>query len=136
MLTILEKVDLLQNAEMFREVRTQSLARVAGIAQETVFEAHQRLFSENETADSLFVLLEGEVALTRPGSEERRLTRLRVPGAMALFADQPQTETAIATQPVRALRIRQQELFDAMAEDFNITRGILRSLAALSTTLY
>jgi len=133
MLTILEKVDVLQNAEIFRDVRTQSLARVAGFAQETGFKARQRLYSENETADSLYVLLEGEVALIRPGREERRRTRFQVAGALALLASLPQMETTIAVQAVRALHIRQQDLFDAMAEDFNLTRGILRALAALAT---
>jgi len=133
MLTILEKVDVLQNAEIFRDVPTKSLARVAGVAQETGFKARQRLYSENEAADSLYVLLEGEVALTRPGSEERRRTRFQVAGALALLADRPQMETATAIQAVRALHIRQQDLFDAMAEDYNITRGILRALAALAT---
>jgi CRP-like cAMP-binding protein len=133
MLTILEKVDVLQNAEIFRDVRTQSLARVAGVAQETGFKALQRLYSENEAADSLYVLLEGEVTLTRAGSEERKRTRFQVAGALALLADRPRTETATAAQAVRTLQIRQQDLFDVMAEDFNITRGILRALATLAT---
>jgi len=132
MLTILEKVDLLQNSEIFREVRTQSLARVAGIAQEILLEPRQRLFTENETPDSLYVLLEGEAAVARPGREERKLGGMQVAGALALLADQLQTETSIATQPVRALRIRQKDLFDAMAEDFNITRGVMRALASLA----
>ncbi len=136
MLTILEKVDLLQNSEIFREVRTQSLARVAGIAQEILLEPRQRLFTENETPDSLYVLLEGEAAVSRPGREERRLGGMQVAGALALLADQLQTETSIATQPVRALRIRQQDLFDAMAEDFNITRGVMRALASLAAEVH
>ena len=131
-MTTLEKVDLLQNSEIFREVRTQSLARVAGIAQEILLEPRQRLFTENETPDSLYVLLEGEAAVARPGREERKLGGMQVAGALALLADQLQTETSVATQPVRALRIRQKDLFDAMAEDFNITRGVMRALASLA----
>jgi CRP-like cAMP-binding protein len=136
MLTILEKVDLLQNSEIFREVRTQSLARVAGIAQEILLEPRQRLFTENETPDSLYVLLEGEATVARPGREERKLGGMQVAGALALLADQLQTETSIATQPVRALRIRQKDLFDAMAEDFNITRGVMRALASLAAEIH
>ena len=129
MLTILEKADLLQSVEIFRDIRTQSLARVAAIAEEVHFEAHQRLFMENEAADAMFVILAGEVALTRGGIEERKLTESQIAGALALVANQPQAETAAATQMVHALRISQQDLFDAMTEDFGITRGILRSLA-------
>jgi len=133
MLTILEKADLLQSVEIFCEVRTQSLARVAAISQEINFEARQRLFAENEAADAMFVLLEGQVTVSHGGIGDVRLGKSQVAGALALLADQPQTEAAIASQPVRALRISQQDLFDAMSEDFGITRGILRALAGLAT---
>jgi CRP-like cAMP-binding protein len=132
MLTILEKADLLQSVEIFQEFRTQSLARVAAIAQEVRFEARQRLFSENEAADAMYVILEGEVTLTRSGTQERRLAKFQVAGAFSLLADQPQPETAAAKGPVDALRIGQQDLFDAMTEDFEVTRGILRSLAGMA----
>jgi len=129
MLTIMEKVDLLQCAAIFGEVRTSSLARVATIAQEVSFGARQILYRENEAPGALFVLLEGEVMLARTGREERTLGRLEAAGGLALLADEPQTETAVVRNPVRAFRIAQQDLFDAMSEDFNITRGILRALA-------
>jgi CRP-like cAMP-binding protein len=132
MLTIMEKVDLLQNAAIFYEVRTQSLARVAAIAQEVCFEARQPLFNENEAAVAMYVLLEGEAILTRAGREERRLGKLQLAGGLSLLANVPQMESARADQPIRALRIGQQDFYDAMAEDFNITRGILRALACLA----
>ena len=132
MLTIMEKVDLLQNAAIFCEVRTQSLARIAAIAQEVCFEAHQPLFNENEAAVAMYVLLEGEAILTRAGREERRLGKLQLAGGLSLLANVPQMESARADQPIRALRIGQQDFYDAMAEDFNITRGILRALACLA----
>ncbi len=129
MLTILEKADLLQSVEIFCDIRTQSLARVAAIAQEVYFEARQRLFGENEASDAMFVILEGEVSLTRGGIQKGKLGQFQIAGALPLVADKPQEETAAANQAVHALRIDQQDLFDAMTEDFGITRGILRSLA-------
>lgn len=133
MLTILEKADLLQSVEIFCDIKTQSLARVAAIAQEIYVEGQQRLFSENDVAEAMFVILAGEVALTRNGIEERRLSRFQIAGALALIADQPQANTAAARQTVHALRISQHDLFDAMTEDFGITRGILRALAGTAT---
>ncbi len=138
MLTTMEKVDLLQNAELFREVRTESLAHVAAIAQEETFEMRQVIYCENEAADRMFVLLDGEVILTAVGREEVRLKGFQVAGALSLFADLPQAETARASQPTRTLRLGQQDLLDVMAEDFQITRGILRALAVIvkSQSLY
>jgi CRP-like cAMP-binding protein len=128
MLTILERVDLLQNAEFFREVRTRSLARIAAIAQEVRFEPCQLLFRENEAADAMFILVEGEVTLIGVGREEHRLSRFQATGALALLAEQAHVETASASQPALALRIGQGDLFDAMAEDIYIARGIMRAL--------
>ncbi len=130
MLTILEKVNILQKVPIFHGVRTESLARVAAIAQEVSYDAREQLYRENDAADSMFVLLEGEVTVLRNGQEAQKLGANQVVGALAMLANQPQPESAVATRPTRALQIDQQEFYDAMAEDFNITRGILRALAS------
>jgi CRP-like cAMP-binding protein len=129
MLTILEKTDLLQSVNIFREIRTQSLAQVAAVAREISFDPHQALFAEHEAAESMFVILEGKVTVSHNGIEDVSLGKFQVAGALAVLADQPHTETAAAALPVCALCISQQDLFDAMSEDFGITRGILRCLA-------
>jgi len=131
MLTVLEKVDLLQHAEIFSEVRTESLARVASIAQEVDFGPLKALFNENEAAEAMFVLVEGEVVLTRLGRDRNRLSAFQVAGALAVLADQAHTETAVASRPTQALRIGRQDFYEAIAEDVNIARGILRALVRM-----
>lgn len=128
MLTVMEKVAVLQTVEAFRAVPTQSLARVAAIAQEVDYQAREALYSDNEAADSMFVLLEGEVVLLRPGQEEKKLGPGQVAGLLALLAGDSEPESAMATQLVRALRLDQEDFYDAMAEDFNLTRGILQAV--------
>jgi len=131
MLTVLEKVDLLAHAEIFREVRTESLARIAAIAQEVGFEPLHPLFKENEAAEAMFVLVEGEVILARSGREGKKLGKFETAGAMAVLAEQAHTETASAAVPTQALRIGQQDFYEAMAEDINIVRGVLRALIGM-----
>jgi len=132
MLTVLEKVDLIQKASIFKEIPTESLVRIAAIAQEVNFEPSQWLFLENEAAASLFVLLEGQVLLLRKGKEEKTLGVFEFPGAFPVLADAHHPASAQATQPTRALRIDQPDLFEAMTEDFNVTRGILKALVGLA----
>jgi CRP-like cAMP-binding protein len=128
MLTVMEKVAILQTVEAFRAVPTQGLARVAAIAQEVDYLARQALYNDHEAADSMFVLLEGEVVLLRPGQEEKKLGPGQVAGLLAFLAGDSEPESAMATQPVRALRLDQEDFYDAMAEDFNLTRGILKAV--------
>ena len=128
MLTVMEKVAFLHSVDTFRSVPTQSLARAAAIAQEVDYEARQALYNDNDSADSMFVLLEGEVVLLRPGYEARKLGPGQVAGLLALLAGETEQESALATQHVRALRLDQEDFYDAMAEDFGLTLGILRAL--------
>lgn len=128
MLTTIEKVNLLQKAPVFVGVRTESLARVATIAREVSCDARQLLFRENDAADTMFLILEGRVTLARDGKEPQEAGPGELLGALPLLAGEAHTQSAMAAQPVRALQIEQQDLYDAMAEDFNITRGVLRAL--------
>jgi hypothetical protein len=41
------------------------------------------------------------------------------------LAGDPEPESALATQPVRAVRRGQDDSYNAMVEDFNLTRGML-----------
>jgi CRP-like cAMP-binding protein len=132
MLTLLEKVSLLQKADIFRGIRTESLGRVAAVAHEISFEPRHALFRENENPDTLYFVLEGEIAEMQNGQEKKKLGPNGVAGALAVLAGNPYDTSAVALQPVRALRIDQQDFYDVMAEDFDVTRGILKALVALA----
>jgi|SRR5208337_2276598 len=131
MLTILEKVDYLRKTSMFQYVPTESLARVVAVAHQVDFEARQPLLVEGDPADAMFVLLEGEVTLAGTPNSERTLQSPQVVGALSLLGGALQPESAVASQPVRALRIEQQDFYDAMAEDVRLTRGVLRALVGM-----
>ena len=134
MLTVLEKVNILQKVPLFHEVPTESLARLAALAQEVRYEAGSLLYRENDAAESMFTLMEGEVVLLRNGQETEKLAPPSEVGALAMLADQSQPDSARAIQLTLALQLDQQEFYDAMAEDFNLTRGILRALARAAAT--
>ncbi len=132
MLTLLEKVEILQRAPLFQGIRTESLARVGAIAQEISFDPRQTLFRENDSADSMFVVMEGEVSLLRNGVERKKAGPPDVVGALGLLGGTYQPESAVAAQPVRALKLDQQDFYDVMAENFEVTRGILRALVGMA----
>ncbi len=131
MTTVLENVDLLRKAAIFQEISTQSLVRVAAITSELRWVPQQVLYQEDSPAESMFLLLEGEVELRSAKMAQRRGEN-QVIGALAALGGGTHTESAVATQATRALRIDMEDFFDAMAEDFNVTRGILKALAGLA----
>jgi len=132
MLTILEKVDLLRNAALFQALPTQSLVRVAAIASELNWAPQQVVYHENSPAESIFFLLEGEVELLRAGKVIVRRGHHEVLGSLAALASGSHAESAVVSQPTRALRVDREEFFDAMAEDFRVARGIVKALAGMA----
>ncbi len=132
-LSILEKVDLLRKGAIFERAPTPSLVRVAAIGSEVSYSTGHILYQEDSPADLMFFLLEGEVDLLQAGNKIQRQGPDQVIGALALLTEGTHTESAVATRPVRALQIGREDLFDAMAEDFGLTRGILKALAAIAT---
>jgi len=132
MLTVLEKADLLRKTSMFGDIPTPGLARVAAIANEATFVLNQMLYQEGTSADSMFLLLEGEVELVRGTRKAQIDGQGQVVGALALLAGKTYVESAVATRATRVLQIDRQDFFDAMAEDFNVTRGMLKALAAMA----
>ena len=131
MATVLENVDVLRKAAIFQAISTQSLVRVAAITSELSWVPHQVLYQEDSPAESMFLLLEGEVEL-RSAKMAYRRGENQVIGALAALGGGTHTESAVATQATRALRIDMEDFFDTMAEDFNVTRGILKALAGLA----
>jgi AAA family ATP:ADP antiporter len=132
MLTILEKVDLLRTAALFQALPTQSLVRVAAIASELSWAPQQVVYQENSPAESIFFLLEGEVELRRTGKAILRQGSNQMLGSLAVLASGSHPESAVVSQPTRALRVDREELFEAMAEDFRVARGIVKALAGMA----
>jgi CRP/FNR family transcriptional regulator, cyclic AMP receptor protein len=133
MLTLLEKVSLLQKALPFQGIRTESLARVAAVAHEADFEARHTLFRESDNPDTMFVVLEGEISVLQNGQERKKLGPNEVAGIMSLLASEPYSDSAVAAQASRTLRIDQQDFYDVLAEDFGVTRGILKALVRMAS---
>lgn len=129
MLTVLEKVSLLQSTPLFSDVPTHSLARIASVAREIPCEARHALFREDHPAEAMFYLLQGGVEIRDAGGLVEKLVTPGLIGELPVLLEESYTHSAITTEPSRVLRLDGQELFEAMEEDFGIARGIVRVLA-------
>jgi AAA family ATP:ADP antiporter len=132
MLSLLEKVDLLRASALFASVPTQSLARLAAIASEVNWTPRQIAYHEQSPAEELFFLIEGEIEIVRGGTIVGKIGPLQVPGGLAALSLGSHSETAVASQPTRALRLDREEFFEAMAEDARVAQGIVKALAGMA----
>ncbi len=128
MLTVIEKVILLQSIDIFSEVPTEQLASLAAIAEEVSFTADEDIFSENDFPDALYIVLDGRVRLHRDDSEIAIAKDREAFGSWALLDDEPRVAGAKAETDTRLLRIDREDFIDLMADHVQIVQGVLKTV--------
>lgn len=128
MLTVVEKVVLLQNVDVFSEVPSEQLTYLASIAEEIDCLAGDIIFRENEPADALYLVLDGKIGLERDGKEIKQAGSQSAFGTWALFDDETRVVTATVKENSRLLKIDREEFVDLLADNVQVTQGVLKML--------
>lgn len=128
MLTVVEKVIFLQNVDVFSEVATEQLAFLAAIAEELVAEEGETLYEADEPPDSMYLVLNGSIRLHREGRDVLIAKEQEAFGTWALFDDEPRVVTATALEQSRLLRIDKTDFIDVLADNVQITQGVLKAI--------
>lgn len=126
MLTIVEKVIFLQDVDIFKYTSTEDLAHIAAITDEVEFKTSKLIFKEGEFSDAMYVVIEGEVSLTRENQEVMVAEHKDAFGTWALFDDEPRVATATSLEDSRLLKIDKEDFFDLLADHVEITQSILK----------
>lgn len=128
MLTVIEKVIFLQNVDVFSEVPTDQLAFLAAVAEEITAEKDERLYGEDDPSDSMYLVLEGKVRIHRGATEVLVAGDREAFGTWALFDDEPRLVAATAIERTRLLRIGKDDFIEVLADNVEITRGVLKAM--------
>ena len=129
MLTTVEKVLLLQDVDIFEHTSTEDLSHIAAIAEEIEYQAGDVIYKEDEIPDSMYVVIEGKVRLTRGDIEVTVAGNMEAFGTWALFDDEPRVATATALETSQILRLDKEDFIDLLADHVAITQSIMKSLA-------
>ena len=87
------------------------------------------LFYEGDPGDALYVIVEGEVAVSAEGPPRVEMARLGAGsfiGEVALMTDQPRSATVTATTDAELLRIDRKTLSKVLAEHGEVLHAVLR----------
>jgi len=128
-LTVVEKVILLQDVDVFAEVPGEQLAVLASIAEEERHLAGDVLYREGETADALYLVLDGRVTMTQNGRAITEAGPGEAFGTWALFDEEPRLATAAAAADVTVLRVDRDDFTDILADHVEVAQGVLRTVA-------
>jgi CRP/FNR family transcriptional regulator/CRP/FNR family cyclic AMP-dependent transcriptional regulator len=127
-LTTVEKVLFLQGIEVFEHLETEDLAHIAAVTELETFEAGHTVYREGELSDSMYIVVEGSVRLTRGGEEVMTASEREAFGTWALFDDELRVATATTADPSALLRLDKEDFLDLLADHVQITQGIFKGL--------
>ena len=128
MISTVEKVLFLKSVDLFSQIPGEDLARVALIAAEVDFEPSETLMTEGEVGDSMYLLLQGQVQVTKGTHGVTILGAKECVGEMSILDSEPRSATVRALAPTRALKVEREDFYDLLNERIEIARGVIKVL--------
>ena len=123
------KVQALKGAPLFESLSRKDLTQLARVSEDLEVEPGKVLCREGEIGHEFFVIVEGEIKVTRKG---RRLA-LRgggdFVGEIALLDDVPRTATVTTETPVRLFVLTRKDFRHLLDENPGVERKVLGALA-------
>lgn len=128
--------EALRRYPYFSTIREESLRQVAMFTEDESVAAGEQLFAEGDTADRLYVVVEGEFDLQYTlGSGELRTVDTIVPGELLMWSSLVEpykaTASAVARGPAKLLSIDAPKLRTLCEDDHDLGYRMLLSLTRL-----
>jgi HEAT repeat protein len=135
----MDRILFLRQVPLFGNLAPEDLQQIAEIAAERVFPANEYLCREGEIGDELFVIVEGQVRVTKRSNGDTRTLRMMNAGEhigeLAIVCEQPRSASVIATGgAVRALAIRGAAMKAILRDRPEVAMAMLASLAQRLST--
>jgi CRP-like cAMP-binding protein len=130
MLTVIEKVLIMQDFEFFKSVSSDHLAQWAAVAKVVEIEPGTILFREGDPSRLLHLVFSGEVVLERDGVKQSVVNREGLDYG-SFFSESPRLYTARAAQACRLLTISLEEVHDLLTAEPEFCWAVTQELAQL-----
>jgi ATP-binding cassette subfamily B protein len=123
------KADALGRAPLFEALSKDELRDLAKVTEDLEVEVGKVLCREGETAQEFFVIIDGEVEVTKDGKQLRTLSDGDFFGEIALLEDVRRTATVTALTPLRFFVVTRQSFWSLLERQPEVERKVLRALA-------
>ncbi len=128
-----EATDALAAVPLFAGLAPVELAGIRDVATDVTLAAGEVLIAEGDAGDALYLVLEGELAVTKRSDAGERAIATVGPGAVqgeiAVLGGGARRATVRALTPVRVLRLGRDDLFDVIAREPGIVRSLVQTVA-------
>src|SRR5262245_22204929 len=129
MLTLVERVLILQSADLLRDVGPRHLLRLAEVANEIELSSGVTIYEEDEAANAIYMVVEGRVRLTNPDRKPSEVGPGEAFGTWALVDDSERGHRAECIEDGRALALHRDQFYDVAAIDLTLLQEVVRALA-------
>jgi CRP/FNR family transcriptional regulator len=129
----LEKMIVLSKVALFSMLKTETIQTISKMTREKNYLVNTLLFSQNETCESLFIIVSGEVVIfrTTEKGEEKHIATLKENdflGELSLFDAKAHTASARCLKQSKFLVIGRDEIEGLIYQHPKITLGFLQAL--------
>jgi HEAT repeat protein len=134
---LVERLFLLEHVDLFEGLATDDLAAIATIASELTLAPGSYLYREGENGTQLYVIIEGDVELTRGGRPVMKLRAGESAGQVSFLDRGPRPVTArvAGAAPARFLVVERDLFMDLLADRPGLMHAFFGVLAARIRTL-
>ena len=124
-----QKLELLAKVPLLAGLHRKDLEQVGRICDEVDIPAGRTVARQGEWASEFFVIVDGQVEVTRDGQHVRDLGPGDFFGELALLAKIPRTATVTCTSPCRFLVLGTREFNGLIADYPSIQAAVLHAVA-------
>jgi signal-transduction protein with cAMP-binding, CBS, and nucleotidyltransferase domain len=129
MLTAVERVLILQGADLLSDVGPRRLLGLANVAREVEISEGDTIYKEDDLSDALYMVVEGRVRLS---TGERTMSEVgpgEAFGTWSLVDDSARGHRAVCTEDGLTLALHRDEFYDVAAGDLTLLQEVVRALA-------
>jgi len=128
-LSILEKVSLLKATELFNQTPENLLADVAEMVHIVRLDEGDRLFSQGDPGDAMFIVYSGAIDIMDGEKKLVSFSTLDFFGELSLLDEEPRSGDAIASEETLLLAISQEDFYELISFRTEVAKSILRVLS-------
>jgi CRP-like cAMP-binding protein len=126
---MVERVLILQRADLLHDVGPRHLLKLAEAAREVELWKGDTIYEESDPSDALYMVVEGRVRLTLDGRGSSEIGPGEAFGTWALVDDSDRGHRVECLEDGLALALHRDEFYDVAAGDLVLLQQVLRALA-------
>ena len=128
-LSTIQKLEKLGKVDIFSELGPNELLLLANQCEEQAFSPGENIFQEGSPANEIYILVEGDVELTRASGQNAALHEGESFGNLSVLGNQTRLFSARAAVSCDCLKISRESLWEILEDYPAICHGIFRVLA-------